>query len=160
MVIKKEIIIHSDIEKCWNVLGKDFANVHKWASVVKHSEGSGDSFNGASCSERGCNVKGMGALKEKLINYSDDTHSFKYEITEGLPSMAKEGTSSWKLTTISTDKTNLMMEMNMDISGFIGTIMKPLMKMKMGSMVNQLLEEFKYYVEKGSPHPRKIKTLK
>ncbi|MBL4707549.1 MAG: hypothetical protein JKY48_03815 [Flavobacteriales bacterium] len=49
------------------------------------------------------------------------------------------------------------MEMNIDISGFLGTIMKPMMKMQMAGMGNQFLEKFKYYVEKGSPHPRKIK---
>lgn len=160
MVIKKETTIHSDIEKCWDVLGKDFANANKWASAIKHSEGSGDSFNGASCSNRGCDVKGMGALKEKLLNYSDDTHSLKYEIIEGLPSMVKKGTNSWSLVSIGTNKTKLTMEMEMNISGFFGTIMKPMMKMQMGGMGNQFLEEFKYYVEKGNPHPRKIKAQK
>lgn len=160
MIIKKETTIHSGIEKCWDVLGKDFANAYKWASAIKHSAGSGDNFNGSSCSNRGCNVKGMGVLKEKLLDYSDDAHSLKYEIIEGLPSMVKKGTNSWSLVSVGTNKTKLTMEMNMDISGFLGTIMKPMMKMQMGGMGNQFLEEFKYYVEKGNPHPRKIKTLK
>jgi len=160
MIIKKETTIHSDIEKCWDVLGKDFANAHKWASAIKHSEGSGDSFNGASCSTRGCDIKGMGALKEKLLNYSDNTHSLKYEIIEGLPTMVKKGTNSWSLTSIDSDKTKLTMHKDMDISGFLGTIMKPMIKMQMGSMGNQFLEEFKYYVEEGNPHPRKLKALK
>lgn len=160
MTIKKETTIHADIEKCWDVLGKDFANAHKWASAIKHSEGSGESFNGASCSNRGCDVKGMGALKEKLLSYSDNTHSLEYEIIDGLPSMVKKGTNSWSLASVGTNKTKLTMEMNMDISGFIGTIMKPMMKMQMGGMGKQFLEEFKYYVEKGNPHPRKIKALK
>ena len=160
MIIKKETTIHSDIEKCWDVLGKDFANAHKWASSIKHSEGSGESFNGATCSNRGCDVKGIGALKEKLLNYSDDTHSLKYEIIEGLPSMVKKGTNRWSLALVATNKTKLTMEMDMTFSGFLGTIMKPMMKMQMGGMGNQFLEEFKYYVEKGNPHPRKIKALK
>lgn len=50
--------------------------------------------------------------------------------------------------------------MDLVIGGFIGTIMKPMMKMQMSGMGNQFLEEFKYYVEKGNPHPRKLKASK
>ncbi|MCP4458286.1 MAG: SRPBCC family protein [Cytophagales bacterium] len=160
MIIKKEIIINSDIEKSWSVLGKNFANVDRWASAIKISEGSGESFSGSTCSTRGCDVKGMESIKEKLLNYSDDTHSLKYEIIEGLPSMVKKGTNSWSLESIASNETKLTMEMNMDIRGFIGTLMKPMMKMQMGGMGNKFLEEFKFYVEKGNPHPRKIKAIK
>ncbi|MFI1773328.1 SRPBCC family protein [Thalassobellus citreus] len=155
MIIKKETIIHSNIEKCWNVLGKNFANAHEWASAIKHSEGSGDSFSGASCSNRKCEVKKMGHLNEKLLNYSNDTHSLKYEIIEGLPKMIKKATNSWSLSALDTNKSKLTMEMDMNISGFLGTLMKPIMKIQMGNMGNVFLEEFKYYVEKGKPHPRK-----
>lgn len=160
MIIKKEIIVNANIGKCWIVLGKEFSKAYKWASAIKHSEGSGDSFNGSSCSTRGCDVKGMGALKEKLLQYSDEAHSLKYEIIEGMPSMVTKGTNNWKLLSIDPKRTKLTMEMNMEISGFIGAIMKPMMKIQMNGMGKQLTEEFKYYVENGKPHPRKIKAIK
>ncbi len=160
MKIYKEIVINSNIDKCWNVLGKEFANAYKWASAIKHSEGGGESFNGSSCSTRGCEVKGMGALKEKLLQFSDETHSLTYQIVEGMPSMVRKGTNSWKLFTIDANKTKLTMEMNMEIGGIIGTIMKPMMRMQMNNMGKQLTEEFKFYVENGKPHPRKIKAMK
>lgn len=160
MKIKKETIINSDIEKCWNVLGKDFENAYKWASAIKHSEGSGKSFHGASCSTRSCDVKGMGSLKETLLNYSDITHSLRYEISAGLPTVIKKGTNSWSLFPIGTSEAKLTMEFDIEISGFMGTMMKPMLKRQMGNMGNKFLEEFKYYVEKGNPHPRKIKSMK
>ena len=64
MKIYKEIIINSTIDKCWHILGDEFANAYKWATAINHSEGNGVDFNGASCSERACNIKGMGSLKE------------------------------------------------------------------------------------------------
>ncbi len=160
MIIKKEITIDSDIDSCWDVLGKDFANPYKWASSIQHSEGTGNGFNGAPCSDRACDVQGMGALKEKLLVYSDVTHSLKYEIIEGLPSIVKKGTNSWSLSTKEDNRTTLTMEMYFDNSSFIGTLMKPIMKFQMSRMAHLFLEEFKYYLEKGTPHPRKFNTSK
>ena len=50
----------------------------------------------------------MLSLKEKLLNYSDNTHSLKYEISNAMPSMVKKGTNSWVLVSVgaSKNKTN------------------------------------------------------
>lgn len=159
MIVKREIVINAGLEACWSVLGKDFANAHKWASAIKHSRGSGDSFNGAACSIRGCELKGMGSLKEKLLEYSDDKHALKYEVVEGLPDMITKGTNSWSLIPVEQHKTRLIMEMDLTLGSFLGKIMQPIMKIQMGNMGTRFLEEFKYYLEKGTPHPRKIKSL-
>lgn len=158
MLIKKEIIVNATIEECWKVLGTDFSDAYKWASAINHSEGVGGSFNGASCSVRGCDVNGMGVLKEKLLHFSNESHSLSYQIIEGMPSMVKKGTNSWKLVSLKPYQTRLTMDMEIEMGGFVGTIMKPIMKMQMGTMGNQLTEEFKYYVEEGKPHPRKLKA--
>jgi Polyketide cyclase / dehydrase and lipid transport len=159
MTIGKEIIIDKNIESAWQVLGPQFAEAYKWASAVKHSEGSGPGLNGATCSERGCSTT-MGALKEKLLKYSNTEHMLSYEVAEGMPSMVKYATNTWQLTSINANQTRLNIQINIQVGGLMGTIMKPMMRMKMSKMGDELVEEFKYYVEKGQPHPRKVKNSK
>ena len=39
-------------------------------------------------------------------------------------------------------------------------MMKGMMKKKMSKIADEIIEEFKYYVENGSPHPRAVKANK
>lgn len=159
MTIEKEIIVNQSIEKAWKVLGTDFAKADQWASAVKHSEGKGASFNGATCSERTCEIASMGKTQEKLLQFSNENHSLSYQVA-GMPSMVKSATNSWQLTALGEGQTKLHMRMDIQVGGLMGAMMKPMMKMKMSKMGNELVEEFKFYVEKGQPHPRKVKALK
>ena len=159
MTIKKEIIINKSVGDAWKVLGGQFTEVDKWASAVTHSEGSGKKFNGATCSERGCSTS-MGGLKEKLTKFSNESHSLSYQIVEGMPSMVKYAENNWHLSAIGDKKSKLQMRMELEISGLLGMIMQPMMKIQMSKMGKELTEEFKYYVENGQPHPRKIKAMK
>ncbi|MDP2385710.1 MAG: SRPBCC family protein [Bacteroidota bacterium] len=160
MIIEKEISVNKSIESAWKVLGPGFADAHIWASPVNHSAGSGSSFNGATCSERGCDIAGMGKTKEKLIRYSESDHLLSYTVPEGMPSMVKYATNTWQLTSLSADKTKLTMVMDITLGGFMGMLMKPMMKMMMGKMGNTLVEDFKCFVETGNPSVAKLKALK
>lgn len=159
MIIEKEIVINKNIENAWQVLGHQFAEAYKWASPVNHSEGRGSNYNGASCSERGCDIAGMGKIKEKLIQYSNEKHLLSYSVPEGMPSMVKHATNTWQLTSLSNDKSKLNMRMDITLGGLMGIIMKPMMKMMMSKMSNTITDDFKYYVENGKPHPRKVKAV-
>lgn len=159
MVIEKEIIVNKNIHDAWNVLGVDFANASKWASAVNHSVGSGNNFNGATCSERGCSTT-MGSIKEKLYEYSNEKFSLAYEVAEGMPSMVKHATNSWKLIEVGNNKCKLLIKMDIKMGGFFGSLLQPIMKIQMSKMGDHLVEDFAYYVEKGIPHPRKIKAQK
>lgn len=159
MIIKKEIEINSTIEGAWKVLGIEFADAYQWASAVTHSTGKGNSFNGATCSERGCDIVGMGKTKEKLIEFSSNNYLLSYAVSEGMPSIIKYATNTWQLFPLSNTKVKLEMTMNFTFGGLIGNLMQPMMKMMMSKMGNQMVEEFKYYVETGMPHSRKIKAM-
>ena len=161
MVIEKEVIINASIEDAWEVLGVEFADAYKWSSVIKHSEAKNrESINGSSCSERGCDISGMGIIKEKLLSFSPENHRLSYQIFEGLPSMMKYAENNWKLTPLSPNKTKLEMVLKAETQGFMGTIMTPMMKMNFSKMGNGLTRDFKYYVENGQPHSRKVKAMK
>lgn len=159
--INKEISINKSIEAAWKVLGLEFAQADKWASSVKHSEARDTkSFKGSSCSERGCEIPGMGSIKEKLLKYSDTDYLLSYQVYDGMPVMVKFMSNTWQLHATSANSCKLTMKMEMKTGRLMGVIMKPMIKMQMSGMANKIVEDFKYYLENGKPHPRKIKSLK
>lgn len=160
MIIEKQLTIEKNVEKTWQILGPQFAEAYKWASVVNHSESKGGSLNGSSCSVRGCDITGMSKTTEKLLEYSNEYHSLIYQVTEGMPSMIKYATNSWSLESINNTQTKLTMKMEMEVGGLMGFIMKPMMKMQMTKMANDTTADFKYYVENEHASPRKIKAMK
>lgn len=159
--INKEISINKSIDAAWKVLGPEFAQADKWASSVKHSEARDTKyFNGSSCTERGCEISGMGSIKEKLLKYSDTEHILSYQVYEGMPSMVKFMSNTWQLFSTGDNSCKLTMKMEMKTGGLMGVIMKPMMKMQMSSMANKIVDDFKYYVENGKPSDAKMKALK
>ncbi len=160
MQIIKEITVNKNIEAAWKILGHEFAEAYKWASAVAHSEGKGSGVNGATCSERGCDIPSMGKTKEKIIEFSNERHLLSYDVYEGMPSTVKQAKNTWQLTPVSQGVSKLKMRMEIQLGGLMGTLMQPMIKMMMSKMGNELVEEFKFYVENGQPHPRKIKATK
>ena len=158
MIIEKKITVNNSIENAWKVLGTEFANAHIWATPLTHSEGSGSNFNGSECHERSCDIKGMGKTKERLLQFSNDSHSLSYVVEQGMPSMVKYATNTWTLTSQGNSKTTLVMKMDITLGGIMGFMMQPMMKMMMNKMGNTLLSDFKYYVENGRPSEAKLKA--
>ena len=160
-IITKERTINTTIDKAWKVLGPEFADAYKWASSIKHSQARDNkSFNGSTCTERGCDVSGIGSIKEKILEYSDTEHLLSYEVYEGMPKMVTYMTNYWKLTPFGDGKVKLEMRMEMKTGGFMGWMMKGMMKKKMSKIADETIDEFKYYVENGNPHPRVTKANK
>jgi hypothetical protein len=158
--IYQEVVINASIEKAWEVLGPQFVDAHKWASSISHSEAlNNESLNGSTCTERGCSVKGMGDIKEKLLTYSADNRSLSYIVHDGMPKMVKSATNHWRLVDLGNGKTKLKMKIEMETQGFMGWLMGGMMKKKMTKLSSNIAQEFKYYVETGKPHPNKIKAL-
>ncbi len=156
LTIKKEIIIDASAEKAWQVLGPQFTDAYKWASTVTTSEGQWDKIGGI-YSGRICTTP-MGTLKEKVLEYSAENYLLSYSF-EGMPKMVRFAKNTWQLNSIDNNKTKLTLVMEIKVGGFMGKMMKPMMKGKMAKMINHTIEEFKYYVETGQPHSRKVKAI-
>ncbi|MFI1773329.1 SRPBCC family protein [Thalassobellus citreus] len=160
-IINHEITIEASIDDAWEILGPQFQNAQIWASSVKHSEAlNNESLNGSNTTVRGCAIKGMGEIKETLLSYSPNNYSLSYVVKEGMPKMVKHASNNWQLIDLGNGKTKLKMKIEMKTGGFMGWMMRGMMKRKMTKLSSQIAEEFKYYVENGKPHPRKIKANK
>ena len=161
MIVERKITVQKPISGVWQVLGNGFADAYKCATVVSHSQVHGNGKNGASCDYRVCQVKGLGETKENVLKYSDKDYLLSYQIeAAGFPKMVKFSSNTWRLKPISNNETEVTMQIEMQTSGIMGTIMKPLMKMQMGGMASLTISDFKHFVETGRPSIKKTKALR
>lgn len=159
MILQREIIINKNVADSWHLLGPRFADIYLWASTVNHTEPKGEGFNGATCSERGCETA-MGAIKEKILQYSEIEHLVKFDIYQGLPAMVKKAIHTWQVISVGNDKSKFILNADIQFSGFMGMMMQPIIKIMMGKMFKTMTEDFKYYVENDKPNEAKIKAIK
>ena len=160
--LEKEIIINVSAEELWEMIGPGFADVYKWSSNVDHSEGSGTSmFEGASCSERACNVnvKGFSQIKETLTKYDQDRRILAYEVHEGMPGFVTRAANEWTVVAMSEYQSKLVMKAEFESKGLMGTLMRGMMKKKMDKTLGTVLNDAKIYAETGQISGAKEKRL-
>ncbi|MEM8889594.1 MAG: SRPBCC family protein [Bacteroidota bacterium] len=161
MEIIQKIIVEKSVSACWAVLGDQFTEIYTWASQVNHASGDGEAgINGAACDIRSCDVSGIGKIEEELIAFDPARYHLAYNVTKGLPDMMKAAQNSWTLIPISENRTRVEMKANFQLQGFLSALMKPVIKVNFKKMTKHLVEDFKFYLETGEVHPRKIKARK
>lgn len=159
MEIKKEITINKPAEEAWDVLGNQFTETHKWARGLDHVEGSGQpKFEGASCSNRTCEVPGFGTIQEEIKKFDAQNHILQYEVLEGFPGFITSAINTWTLRQVR-NQTIVSMHMKMETKGLKGAIMGPMMKMQLNKTVEGVLQDFKIFVETGKVSEQKEKEL-
>ncbi len=157
IAVEQSITIDTPIEKLWEITALDFANIGKWSAGVNASEGQGTGVNGSKVTERVCqpSYKGFKPTTERFVNYNPNEYSFTYLIPNGLPKMVVHAENTW-IHTKKGNGTELTMRVSMELQGFMGRIMKRVLKKNMTKIINENLEELKVYAETGKLHPRKI----
>ncbi|MEM9361374.1 MAG: SRPBCC family protein [Bacteroidota bacterium] len=154
--IKESILIEIPIDKLWEITALQFDKIGDWSSGVLSSKGHGVSELGAVCLERQCepSYKGFKKTTERIVDYHPENHQFTYKIVSGLPAMVQNATNSW--THIGNEnQTRITMDVNMELKGLLGWLMKNPMKKQMRKILRENLEELKYYAETGRVYDRK-----
>ena len=160
--LEKEIVIDVSAAELWEMVGPGFEEVYKWSSNVDHSEGSGTSmFEGASCSERACNVnvKGFSKIKETLTKYDQDQMVLAYEVNDGMPGFVTKAANEWTVVALSDYQSKLVMKAEFESKGLMGTLMRGMMKNKMSKTLDTVLNDAKIYAETGQISGAKEKRV-
>jgi len=155
--IVKHIDINAPIEVVWKVVGTEFADAYVWSSGLKHSKALDTiSLNGSTTTKRGCDVEGFGKITEELFEYSNDEHFFSYEVIDGLPGFISKSYNTWRLTSLEDGKTRVKMRLKVQTKGFLGWLLGWFVIKNAKNLIDESLEELKFYVETGKIHPRTI----
>ncbi len=159
VVATAETVINAPIEKVWAVIAEDWAGIGKWSSGVSHSQGFGEPIGGSDYTIRACEITAVGFddTKEKILEYDAQNHLIKYELADGLPGFVKDAINVWTLEETS-NGTLIKGKTTMRATGFMGVMMKGMMKGATRKALESMARELKYYVETGNLHPDKLKS--
>jgi hypothetical protein len=156
--VKRELIANKDIDEVWAIMGGQFTQVHLWSANFKNSKAGGtsklselDYLHRITLTERGETI-------QEVDVFDTDNYSLTYHISKGAPAIAKSAIGIWSLSKMDSNKTKIVMEFKLETNGSKGFLLSPIIKMKLGKSAMEIAEELKYYVEKKTPHPRKIKS--
>jgi len=156
--VQREIVIYKNVDEVWEVMGNQFARVHLWSTNFKDSKpGGGSKFAGLDYSER-ITETARGETIQALDSFDAETHALAYHITKGAPSIAKHASAVWSLKKEDNHTTSAVIAFQLETKGVLGFLMTPLIKKGLSKAALEIAEELKYYLENGTPHPRKVKS--
>jgi hypothetical protein len=163
----KKTIVNADSNKVWGIFAHGFNDAYKWMASVNHSfaKNNGESFEGSQSDGRVCelssNGKGIKA-SEQFLAYNEENKTATVRIDFlNTPSFfpVKFNTLDFSLKKLDGGKSEMTWKFRSDIK-FFGYFIWPLLRIGFGKFVGDIMGELQYYVENGSPHPRKIKAMK
>ena len=153
--IDKEVSIDAPAEKVWEVLGDNYENVGRWATVIPESAPRNNQegeLQGRTC------YTAYGDTKEMITNWDEQNMTYSYQ-ADGLPAIFKSGGSTWAIRPVGGHRSHVTMKLRMEFAPLPGLLMGWLMKPRMDKDMDGLMDDLKHYVEKGTPHPKKLKSL-
>ena len=124
--VVKEITINVPAAQLWEMVGPGFVDVYKWSSNVDHAHGQGNpEFEGATCSERFCNVnvKGFNKISEKLIKYNETNMNLAYRVVDGMPGFITKAVNDWTVVAVSETQSRLVMKAEFESKGMMGVVL-------------------------------------
>jgi uncharacterized protein YndB with AHSA1/START domain len=160
--LKSRMTISAPAEKVWRVLAHEFDTIGQWTSAIPASQAVSDLLTptGAQVGGRVCAtaVRGFADVQETFTYYDEPSMRFAYQATEGRPWFLKHAENHWAVHSLGPHTSLVEVQAEIDMGLFPGLFLAPLLKLHMGRVGAQSLEELKYYVERDQVHPRKLKA--
>lgn len=159
--IESKIRINAPKAKVWEALS-DFGGIQNFHTGLKSSH-STSATNGGVGATRQCDLKPMGVIQEKIIEWNDG-ESMLVAITEGknMPPIdfsSNNTTGGFKLKEIGM-QTEVTFSLQYKTKGVAGAAMNPMLKGQFTKTVEAVVKGLKFYVEKGQkPTPKDVKQM-
>jgi hypothetical protein len=159
MELRNEIVIEAPAEQVWHALGERFMHVGEWAAPITSSCPVGPSQPGVGVT-RSCSIAPFGpvkagVVKERLTKFDREGMALEYEAIEGMPSFVAHAMNRWSVVRIDEGRSRLRIHATLTLRGPM-VLLGLVIKLQMQSGGAMVAEEFKYFVENGKPHPRKL----
>lgn len=160
MQIKQQVTINASADKVWDILGPQYGQVSDWISAVHVSKErkSVGAPRHAPVSGRVCETD-LGPFKETVTRYDAGNRSLAYTAQgDKMPFFVKQMSNAWQITPLDDHNAKVEMCLEVSILPVFNLVMGPMMRMQMGGILKNAVEELKYYAETGMPHPRKLEA--
>ncbi|MEL6381335.1 MAG: SRPBCC family protein [Cyanobacteria bacterium J06626_18] len=160
MQIKRQITVDTSADKVWEILGPGFEHVADWISAVHLSHGrmDGTVLRNAPSSGRVCETD-LGPFKEVILRYDERNRTLAYS-AEGakMPFFVTQMSNTWTVTPVSNHQASVNMRAEISLLPGFNLVMGPVMRLQIGGILSNAVEELKYFAENGVPHPRKLEA--
>jgi hypothetical protein len=160
MHLRSHLAINAPATEVWHVIAHQFDAIGQWASSipVSYAVPEAPAPLGAEVGARVCatGVRGFKDVRERFTSYDEQAMRFAYEATAGLPWLVRHAENHWHVHPLSQSRCEVEAQAVVDLRAIPGLFLAPLLKLQMNRLGRQVLEELKYYVEHGQPHPRKV----
>lgn len=166
MKLSKTMNITAAADKVWEVFAHKFDQGDQWMAAVprSYSNDGGKLFHGAKSTGRICEMKSDGTgmkASERFIAYDESgkTCTVKVDLLNA-PGLFPLKYNSLEFSVIqdSDGGSTVQWIFGAKIKPW-AYLMWPVLRMGMFKAWKELTEEFKYYVETGKPHPRKVTAM-
>ena len=155
--------IDQSVEKVWQILAVDFADIGVWASSISFSradESVTEAPEGAPVGARVCIAPGFGDVHETLVRFDDEARIFSYRAeASGMPSFVRDLQNTWSLRALGPDRTEVRSQAVIVLDAFPGVLVAPFMQLRLRRLRRLFGEELKHYAETGEIAPSKIRAL-
>ena len=138
-------VINVSKDNVWNVLVKQFGDVHKWNPNLQGSHFMNGATEGNLDCERHCSLDNKTYFKEKITDI-EDGKSVDIKITSSNFPFVHEMSGKFYLNAITPDKTEVKVVISVSTKP---AIMVHLLKLQMGKLLKKSLIGLKYYLETG-----------
>lgn len=155
-------IINVDAYKIWEIIGPGFNDVSNWSRAVDHATTSGKpAFEGASCSNRACdlNASGFNKISETIIEYSESQYKLGYTVDEGLPGFVLYMANHWQVIKVGPNQSKLQMNITARMKPLIGFLMGGMFRKNINKVLEEIIEDLKIYAETGKISEAKRKRI-
>jgi Polyketide cyclase / dehydrase and lipid transport len=163
MSIKTSTKINASADRVWEVIAKDFLNISKWARDVNASY---DNFSthskpeGAPAAGRFCEVSGFGKVDEHILHYDNKKREITWTASaDKMPGFVSKLQNAWTITQIDDSSAQVSSHLSADLTGLLGTIMYPLMKLNFSKLVKGFVVDLSTYAETNTVSSVKKKQL-
>ncbi len=155
--IRHSRIFNVDKNAAWQEIAVNFGQAHVWSSAIGSITVTKAGAAGELGDQRACFIPAFnGETKETIIQFDEDSGVFAYSVDQGLPPFVTYGAATWTMTELDRGRTLVTVEIKMDTAPGVPPQAIAFARAGMTQLVGSSIDEVKYYLERGTVHPRKI----
>ena len=152
MKVVQRLVVDATPEDVWNVLGRDFGGVDKWASFVPKAELSTAAGGGTI---RACSTP-LGDMREAVTKYDESSRQLAYRVEAGLPPIVAEAVNDWDVTPTGDGRSTVVMSLSIKMQEGVPATVAEGVRENFAGVTRNFVDELRHFVETGKPHPRKL----
>lgn len=139
------------------MLAHRFDHIGEWAAAVPTSSAlDGRPHGGAPVAGRTCGATGgpVRSVTERIVAYDESGRTLAYEALDPswFLSLAR---NRWHVEELNARRSRVSFEATIELQGTLGRLAAPLLRLYFSRLGRQVLDDLAYFVERGSPSPRK-----